>query len=95
MSVMVTALGQFYWVKGEVRSPNRVPFASAATVLKAITSAGDFTDFARKRHVVVRRADGRIEYEDCLKAIQNPRLDLPVYPGDLITVLRKTWPWQK
>ncbi len=93
-TVIVRLLGQFYTVRGEVKTPNRFGFASATTVLKAIASAGDFTEFARKRNVRLTHADGRVEVEDCLKALQDPRLDLPVFPGDLIHVPRRK-PWQR
>jgi polysaccharide export outer membrane protein len=96
LTVIVKAQGQFYSVKGEVKAPNRYPYASATTVLKAIASAGDFTDFARKRRVKLLRSNGRIEIEDCIKALQDPtRLDLPVYPGDLVNVERRKLPWQR
>jgi polysaccharide export outer membrane protein len=95
LTVIVKAQGQYYSVKGEVKAPNRYPYTSATTVLKAITSAGDFTDFARKQQVQVFRSGGQIETEDCLKALKNPKLDLPVYPGDLISVPRRKLPWQK
>jgi polysaccharide export outer membrane protein len=95
LTVTVRPLGQYYSVKGEVRSPNRYPYLNDTTVLKAIASAGDFTDFARKRKVKLYRTNGRIETEDCVKALRNPRLDLPVYPGDWINVSRRTLPWQK
>jgi protein involved in polysaccharide export with SLBB domain len=95
LTVTVRPLGQYYSVKGEVRSPNRYLYPGPMTVLKAIASAGDFTDFARKRKVKLYRTNGRIETEDCVKALQNPRLDLPVYPGDWINVSRRTLPWQK
>jgi polysaccharide export outer membrane protein len=95
LTVTVKPLGQYYSVKGEVRSPNRYLYPGPMTVLKAIASAGDFTDFARKRKVKLYRTNGRIETQDCVKALQNPRLDLPVYPGDWINVSRRTMPWQK
>ena len=95
LTVIVKLQGQFYSVKGEVKSPNRYPFATAMTVLKAITSAGDFTEFARKRTVKVFRFNGRIEIEDCIKALKDPRLDLPVYSGDLINVERRKTPFQR
>jgi polysaccharide export outer membrane protein len=95
MTVVVKMQGQFYSVKGEVKSPNRYPYATATTVLKAITSAGDFTEFARKRTVKVFRFNGRIETEDCIKALKDPRLDLPVYSGDLINVERRQSPFQR
>jgi polysaccharide export outer membrane protein len=95
MTVIVVAQGQYYSVKGEVKSPNRYGYANATTVLKAIASAGDFTDFARKAKVQVYRSNGKIETEDCIKALRDPKLDLPVYPGDLINVPRRKTPFQR
>src|SRR5579859_2390968 len=37
---------QFYYVRGEVRQPNRQIYISHIRLLEAIASAGDFTDFA-------------------------------------------------
>ncbi|HVV72856.1 MAG TPA: polysaccharide biosynthesis/export family protein, partial [Verrucomicrobiae bacterium] len=42
---------QFYFVDGEVRLPARQVYISRTTVLKAIASAGGFTDFAKKTRV--------------------------------------------
>jgi polysaccharide export outer membrane protein len=96
MTVVVRPAAQYYSVKGEVKSPNRYVYASATTVVKAITAAGDFSEFARKRAVKVFRASGgKIETEDCIKALKDPRLDLPIYPGDLIVVPRRTNPLQR
>jgi len=95
LTVQVRPLGQYYTVKGEVKSPNRYGYGSATTVLKAIASAGDFTDFARKTRVKVIRLGGPTEIENCIKALQNPKLDLPVYPGDLINVERRKSPFQR
>ena len=81
LTVIVKLQGQFYSVKGEVKSPNRYPYATATTVLKAITSAGDFTDFARKRKVKVFRSNGRIETEDCIKALKDPEARPAGLPG--------------
>lgn len=96
MTVTVQAMSYRYSIKGEVRNPNAYAYPGAAmTVLKAVASAGDFTDFARKRKVRVTRSNGKIETEDCIKAMRDPKADLPVYPGDLIIVPRKGMPWQK
>ena len=95
LTVQVRPLGQYYSVTGEVKSPNRYGYGSATTVLKAIASAGGFTEYARKTRVKVVRSDRRIEIENCLKALQTPKLDLPVYPGDLINVERRKSPFQR
>jgi protein involved in polysaccharide export with SLBB domain len=60
------------------------------TVLKAIQAAGDFTDFGKKSKVEVIRANGHKEKPvDCYKAIKNPKLDLPIFPGDQVIVPRR------
>jgi protein involved in polysaccharide export with SLBB domain len=80
---------QFYYVGGEVKLPSREVYISRITVLKAIQSAGWFTDFASKTKVQLTRADGRVMIINCKKALKNPKLDLEVYPGDTIHVPRK------
>jgi len=76
-------------VGGEVRAPNRQVYIGTMTVLKAITSAGGFTEFANKRKVEVIRANKQKDTVDAVKAQEDPRLDLPVYPGDQIHVRRR------
>ena len=80
---------RFYSVGGEVRSPSRQVYISAMTVLKAIQSCGDFTDFANKRRVRLIHANGKTQIVNCKKMIDNPNLDVPVYPGDTIHVPRR------
>jgi polysaccharide export outer membrane protein len=79
---------RFYYVGGEVKRPSRQPHPGEITVLKAIASAEGFTDFANKRKVRLTRANGRTVIVDCEAALENPQLDLPVYPGDNIVVPR-------
>jgi polysaccharide biosynthesis/export protein VpsN len=82
---------RWYYVDGEVRSPNRQIYTSRITVLKAIASAGGFTDFANKKKVKLTRLDGRTQTVNCPKALENPALDPEVYPGDKIHVPRRFW----
>jgi protein involved in polysaccharide export with SLBB domain len=82
---------QFYYVGGDVRSPGRQIYISRITVLKAIQSAGDFTDFANKKKVQLTRVDGTTVIINCVKARTNPKLDLEVFPGDSIRVPRKVF----
>jgi protein involved in polysaccharide export with SLBB domain len=82
---------RWYYLNGEVRSPARQIYNSRITVLKAIASAGGFTDFANKKKVKLTRVDGRTETVNCVKALDNPRLDPEVYPGDTIHVPRRLW----
>ena len=57
---------QFYYVYGEVKTPDRQVWLSRITVLKAIASANGFTDFARKKdvravlHAVEQGLDDRV-----------------------------------
>lgn len=81
----------FYYVDGEVRAPARQVYIERTTVLKAIASAGGFTDFAKKRGVKLARQDGRKLTINCIKAIEEPSLDVEIFPGDKIYVPRKLW----
>lgn len=79
----------FYYLDGEVKAPARQTYIERTTVLKAIASAGGFTDFAKKKAVKLTRLDGRQFTVNCVKARTDPGLDLEVYPGDKIFVPRK------
>jgi protein involved in polysaccharide export with SLBB domain len=81
-----------YYVTGQVRSPGRQDYIGPTTVLKAIVSAGDFTEFAARWYVVLTRAHGERLLVHCIKAAKEPALDLPVYPGDKIEVPLRTRP---
>jgi protein involved in polysaccharide export with SLBB domain len=85
--------GQFYYVGGEVKMPNRFVYLGPIHLLAAIRSAGDFSDFANKRSVILVRADGRKVTINCKKALDNPALDPEIYPGDNIHVPRRGPLW--
>ncbi len=91
VTVKTDQSAQWYYVDGEVRQPTRQVYTTRITVLKAIASAGGFTDFAKKTKVQLTRLDGRTLKIDCNKALKNPALDLEVYPGDTIHVPRRLW----
>jgi len=95
MSVTVKQMKdtQFYYVDGEVKTPNRQIYISRLTVLKAIASANGFTDFARKKGVILTRADGHTIKVNCVKAQTNPTLDPELFPGDKIYVPRRNPIW--
>lgn len=82
---------RWYYVYGEVKMPDRKIYNSRITVLKVIASAGGFTDFANKKKVKLTRVDGRTVVVNCVNALENPRLDPEVYPGDTIHVPRRLW----
>jgi protein involved in polysaccharide export with SLBB domain len=89
LNVVVETEGRTYVVGGEVRRPEKQWYMGPTTVLKAIESAGGFTDFAAKRRVTVTRANGEIIRVDCIRAQRDPSEDRPVYPGDLVRVPRR------
>jgi len=91
MNVTVNVTQRFYSVGGEVKSPRSVEYVPGTTVIKAIQAAGDFTDFAKRSKVQLTRFNGKTTIVNCDKALRDPRLDLPVYPGDTIHVPKRFW----
>lgn len=87
--VTVQSFNRFYYVGGEVKRPGAQPYLGETTVTKAIQAAGDFTDFAKKSSVKVIRADGTSLKVNFNKAINEPSLDPPIYPGDTVHVPRR------
>ena len=91
LTVTIKLADRFYFVDGEVKLSNKYNYSGEMTVLKAIASAGGFTDFAKRSKVRLTRAGGKTLEVDADAALENPALDLPVYAGDRITVPRKLW----
>lgn len=89
MTPIVSIMDRFYSVGGEVKSPGRQAYVGRMTVLKAIDTAGGFTDFANKKNVKVTRSNGKQETVNAKKALEDPALDKPVFPGDQVFVKRR------
>jgi len=89
LTVTVIAGERVYYVTGEVKAPGRQLYAGQMTVTKAITTAGDFTDFANHKKVWLIRANGQRIKVNCNKAIRDSSEDPPVYPNDQIQVPRR------
>ncbi len=89
LTVTIKPQNRFYFVDGEVKAVNRYIYEGRTTVLKAIASASGFTDFANKKRVKLTRANNTTETVNCIKALEDPRLDLEVFPGDKIHVPRR------
>ncbi len=88
LNVVVKPGDLIYYVRGEVKSPGRQLYVGKTTVTKAITSAGDFTDFA-SHSVKLIRANGQVVKVNVDKALENPELDPQIYPGDQVDVRRR------
>lgn len=91
LTVNVSGQQRVYYVGGEVKQPGRLLYSGETTVTKVIQSAGDFTDFANRKKVQLIRNNGQVIIVNCIKALKDPSLDPPVYPGDQIQVPRRIW----
>ena len=96
MNVTVTPTIRFFYVDGEVNgagSGGRIPYTGQITVTRAIAAAGGFNPFANRRNVKLFRVNGapKAITVNCIKVLDHPELDLPVYPGDKIVVKRRLW----
>lgn len=89
VTVKMESENQVYFVRGEVKAPGRLIYVGPITVTKAITSAGDFTDFANRAKVYLIRANGKRFRLNCDKILDGKAPDPPVYPGDQIMVKRR------
>ena len=78
-----------YFVRGEVKAPRQAPHTGAITAMKAISAAGDFTDFANSRKIEVIRANGEKIMVNGKAALRDPSKDVPVFPGDTVVVHRR------
>jgi protein involved in polysaccharide export with SLBB domain len=95
LNVTVTPTARYFYVEGEVNAGGgggRIMYSGPITVTRAITSAGDFNAFANRKKVKLFRVNATSAITvNCIKALENPKLDLPVYPGDKIVVKRRLW----
>ncbi len=78
---------RFFYVGGEVRNPNRFLWSDDTTLMKAISTASGFTDYANRSKVELTRGSERHIY-NCEDLQKNPSKDVTIRPGDTITVPR-------
>src|SRR5262249_16020953 len=71
LNVIVIGEVKYFYVDGEVRAPNKYEYHTDMTVVKAISVAGGFTDFAKKSKVQITHA-GKKTIVNVPKAIDNP-----------------------
>jgi len=96
LTVTVLPGDRVCYVTGEVKAPGRQLYVGQMTVTKAITTAGDFNEFANHRKVWLIRADGQRIKVNCNAALKDSSKDPQVYPNDQIQVLRNgpfSWLW--
>ncbi|HWD93000.1 MAG TPA: polysaccharide biosynthesis/export family protein [Verrucomicrobiae bacterium] len=88
LNVTVHGEGTYFYVDGEVVQRGAKEYPGDMTIVKAISVAGGFTDFARRSKVRLTRG-GHTETINVQKAISDPRYDVAVFPGDKIFVPRR------
>ncbi|HUK83241.1 MAG TPA: polysaccharide biosynthesis/export family protein [Verrucomicrobiae bacterium] len=86
-NVIVLVTVRYFYVGGEVRSPSRYGWTDDITLLKAINTAGGFTDYANRGKVEVMRGKERQTF-NCEDLRQHPEKDPPILPGDSVYVPR-------
>jgi protein involved in polysaccharide export with SLBB domain len=95
LSVSVTPVVRYIYVDGEVNASGtggRIMYSGPITVTRAIAAAGGFSPFADRRRVRLYRVSGTSYIKvNCIKALEHPELDPPVYPGDKIVVRRRAY----
>lgn len=89
MTVTIVPADRFYYVTGEVKKPGPEPYLGETDIIKAISAALDFTDFANKHKVRLTRANGQTQVVNVQRILNDPQYDVPVYPGDKIYVPRR------
>jgi polysaccharide export outer membrane protein len=89
--IVTTASERVYYVRGEVNHPGEQLYREGMTVTRAITAAGDFTDFANHKKVVLTRTNGQRIKVNCEKVLNGDEPDPEVYPGDQVQVARRLW----
>ena len=92
VTVIVTAINsQRFYVQGEVTRPGAYPLPPGTTVLRGLSSAGSFTQFAKTKGIyVLRLEDGKqakylFNYKDVVSG-KHPEQDIVLKAGDTIVV---------
>ena len=90
ITVTVKDLERYFYVDGEVGSRGPKVYLAETDIIKAISAAGGFTDYAKKTRVHLIR-NGHTQIINCVKAIDRPEYNVLIYPGDKIIVPRRLW----
>lgn len=90
MNAIVVAQEDEYFVRDEVKRPDRYPLSRDMTLLQAITAAGGFTDFAKHSQVKILRGEEVLVF-DADQIEERKDKDPLIKPGDIIVVPRRIW----
>ncbi|HRI15626.1 MAG TPA: SLBB domain-containing protein [Verrucomicrobiota bacterium] len=92
ITVTIERMASFISVEGEVRTPSSIVYRADLNVLSAVAAAGGFTEFAKRSGVIVTRAaTKKQEKVNATRAVRDPKLNVPLYPGDSVYVPRGIW----
>ena len=91
ITVTVKTGDRVFYVRGEIKNPGRQIYVGQITLSKAITSAGDFTDFANRSKIWLIRANGQRFKLNGNDILDGTAPDPQVYPGDQIEVTRRAF----
>jgi polysaccharide export outer membrane protein len=89
LTVNVRSDKRSYFVSGEVKLPGEKEHTGHITAMRAIATAGDFTDYANKSKIEIFRVSGEKIRLNGKKALEDASKDVPVYPGDRVHVYRR------
>ncbi len=89
LSVVVMAMADEYFIRGEVKKVGNYPLIGDRTLLQAITAAGGYTDYAKLSKVTILRSDQKPKVYDCHKIAKRRIPDPLIHPGDIIIVPRR------
>jgi polysaccharide export outer membrane protein len=89
ITVVVVAEEDEYYVRGEVRMPGKYPLNAGMTLLRAITTAGGYTDYANPRKINVFRGDKVFRYD--AKKIEALEAKDPLIEADDVVVVERGW----
>lgn len=88
ITVILVALGDEFFVRGEVKGPGRYTLSGDLTLLQAIAVAGGYTDYARTSKIRVIRGESVLVF-DAGRMERRKDEDPLIKPGDIIVVPRK------
>jgi len=84
---------EFFYIRGEVNRPDAYIYKNGMTVLKAISIAGGFSQFANRKEIeLLRTEDNEIHNKTLVnvKAIENGKQeDIALRPDDIIIIPRR------
>jgi protein involved in polysaccharide export with SLBB domain len=83
----VLAKDRAFYVGGEVRAPSRYAWTEDISLMKAINTAGGFTDYANRSKVELTRGKTK-QIFNCEDLRQHPSKDVAIQPGDSVYVPR-------